>query len=224
MIMELVQIRLLRLMHTARQLLLLINFFCWHCTQEITWLCSTPWEITFCISNILWKSLLLSLLIRLTCFQSTCMYFMLCLPRLFPVFVYLYVCVVLPSCILYLWSGAVVHFYVCIRLCIVLYLLYFCVIFVKHLPSSRQGVVFVVASPFTRKRLQTAKKVFKTNLSFFLTKEKKRIRPLQNETCVFTCTGREGRERLLQRRCWYRGGRAEISWKMKVKTLIKIVW
>ena len=65
-------------MHTARQLLLLINFFCWHCTQEITWLCSTPWEITFCISNILWKSLLLSLLIRLACFQSTCMDFMPC--------------------------------------------------------------------------------------------------------------------------------------------------
>ena len=113
------------------------------------------------------------------------------LPRLFPVFVDLYVCVVfvklLPSCIiyiyihyiLYLWSGAVVHFYACLRLCIVLYLLYFCVIFVKHLPSSRQGVVFVVASPFTRKRLQAAKRCLKlTFLIWFLTKEKKRIRPL----------------------------------------------
>ena len=161
-------------MHTDRQLLLLINFFCWHCTQEITWLCTTPWEITFYISNILWKSLLLSLLIRLTC-----MHFMPCF-----FFAKTFSCICGFVCLCCICQAVAFMYNIHI------YTLY--IVFVKWcsctflcLPSSLHSVVFLCyicqALAFVSARCcicccisvyqeeaASCKKVFKTNFSYLI--------------------------------------------------------
>ena len=66
------------------------------------------------------------------------------------------------------------------------------VFFVKHLPSSRQSVVFVVASPFTRKGLQAAKNGFRTNFSYSIANTRLQKNNIPRSRFAFYLHGESG--------------------------------